>query len=111
MRFTGTLPILALFLCTLILGCNTGPDPGLHDAMLVTEYMKAEDPAGTSVMFDLGSYQGGTAIISKGGKAFWVSEGVAYVVNNAAREAAPTLPQAPESISYDNAFIAAAHTE
>jgi hypothetical protein len=108
MLFAKTLPIL---LCALSIACSTTHDQALLDAALVMDYMKTEDPTGLSVTFDLGSYQGGTAIISAGGKAFWVSEGVAYVVNDAAKKAAPTLGQAPDSVQYDDAFIAAAHAE
>ena len=60
------------------------------------------------IVFDAGPYRDGTAIVDSGGAAFWVKDGTGYVVNDAARQAAPHLPQAPEEIRFDAAFITAA---
>jgi hypothetical protein len=60
---------------------------------------------------EAGLYEGGTAIIDNAGAAFWVKDGKGYVVNELAREAAPELPRAPDDITYDDAFIAAALAE
>jgi hypothetical protein len=61
--------------------------------------------------FFAGAYQDGTAVIGPNDMAFWVKDGKAYAVNQAAKEAAPELEQAPDNVHYDDAFIAATESE
>lgn len=64
-----------------------------------------------TVQFSMGPYQGGTAVLGDLHTAFWVKGGAPYTVSEAARSAAPDMAQAPESIQYNEAFIAAAEAE
>ena len=94
---------------------------GCHPSMTAEE-RKAFDDA-TAVMnyfpvssdgsfgFSAGPYLGGTAIIGPNEMAFWVKDGNAYAVNQAAKDAAPELEPAPDTVKYDAAFIDAAHCE
>lgn len=70
-------------------------------------------PTGASgaVSFDMGPYQGGTAVLGEQHTAFWIKDGVPYAVSEAARSAAPDMAHAPESIQYNDEFIAAAKGE
>ena len=80
-----------------------------NDLGLVTPFLP-KLPSG-ALEVDLGEYQGGTAVLGMYDTAFWVKDGVPYTVSGAARLAAPNMKQAPESIQYDDAFIAAAKRE
>ncbi len=66
-------------------------------------------PQGDSRMVSahVGRYHGGTAILSETGLAFWVNDGIGYSVNDAAREIAPELNDAPAHVQFDNEFLAA----
>ena len=77
-----------------------------NDATIVFHYFPVSP--GGSVSFTAGPYQGGTAIIGPNELAFWVRDGVAYTVNQAAKDVAPELEQAPDTVKYDDAFTAAA---
>ena len=79
------------------------------DAQLVFQYFP-RSPDG-SVSFQAGPYRGGTAIVAGKDVAFWVKDGKAYTVSEAAREVAPELAQAPHHVKYDDAFIDAAYIE
>lgn len=95
------LPILA--------GCMNSGSPEERQISgaieLVIEYIPEADDG--TVSGDAGPYQGGTAIIGGPDMAFWVMDGTAYTVNEAAMEAAPDLEQAPDNIEYGTAFIEA----
>jgi len=78
-----------------------------NQAAIVFQYFP-ESPDG-SFSFFVGPYQGGTAVIGPNEMAFWVKEGKAYTVNQAAKDAAPELEFSPDTVKYDDAFIAAAH--
>lgn len=79
------------------------------DAKIVMQYFPLSSDGSFSFYF--GPYQGGTAIIGPKEVAFWVKEGKGYTVNQAAKDVAPALEQAPENVKYDTAFIEAAHCE
>lgn len=91
---------------TLAIGCSRQADFG--DAEVVLEYIIAADASGAGFSFGYGDFQEGTAVLSGGGLAFWVKDGVGYYVNDAAHAAAPDLARAPDSIQLDGAFRAAA---
>ncbi len=109
--------LLEIVLLTAIILSTSGCYPSM-----TTEERKAFDDA-TAVMdyfpvssdgsfgFFAGPYLGGTAIIGPNEMAFWVKDGNAYSVNQAAKDAAPELEPAPDTVKYDDAFIDAAHCE
>lgn len=80
-----------------------------EDATAVMNYFPVSSDG--SFGFSAGPYLGGTAIIGPSEMAFWVKDGKAYTVNQAAKNAAPELEQAPDTVKYDDAFIDAAHCE
>lgn len=79
------------------------------DATAVMNYFPVSSDG--SFGFSAGPYQGGTAIIGPNEMAFWVKDGKAYTVNEAAKDVAPELEPAPNTVKYDDAFIDAAHCE
>ena len=81
----------------------------LDDVRIVMQYFP-NFPDGSFIVY-YGPYQGGTAIIGPKEVAFWVKDGKGYTVNQAAKDVAPALEQAPENVKYDTAFIEAAHCE
>lgn len=81
----------------------------MDDVEIVCQYF-TKLPDG-SIVFSAGPYQGGTAIIGAQAEAFWVKEGKGYRVNQAAKDVAPALEQAPDTVKYDVAFIEAAHCD
>ena len=107
-----------------LVGCAHCPDPYVKDYEAVVGCLRPSVPGGVMILC-AGSYQEGTAVtctFSVGGPlqewtgvpepgeaAFWVKDGKVYAVNDAAREVAPDLEQAPDSIKYDQAFVDAAH--
>jgi hypothetical protein len=103
---------MALIVALLVAGCGQGlsaeEKQAFDDAMVVSKYFAASSSEGMS--FYCGPFRGGTAVIS-GELAFWVKDGKGYAVNEEARAAAPELPQAPDEIVYDDAFIDAAFVE
>lgn len=98
---------------TVMMGCGYLWLPSeralFEDAQLVLTYLP-KSPGG-ALAFDMGEFQGGTAVLGIDDTAFWVKDGIPYTVSEAARSAAPNMKQAPESIQYDDAFIAAAKAE
>jgi len=76
-----------------------------RDGALVGHYFLTTPTGG--VLFHVGDYQGGSAIIGPENMAFWVKDGKAYTVNQAARDAAPDLDQAPDTVKLDRMFEAA----
>ena len=82
--------------------------PVLNEAVVVLPYIGSAVQGG-SFVFDAGPYRDGTAVLGPNNMAFWVKDGTGYVVNEAAREAAPDLEQAPANIRFDHAFVEAAH--
>ena len=106
--------LLILWAASLVLaGCSGTASKeerkAFNDATIVFHYFPVS-PAG-SVSFDAGPYQGGTAIIGPNELAFWVKDGEAYTVNQAAMDAASELEQAPDIVKYDEAFRAAAFSD
>jgi len=107
--------LVSLFMLTVTLiiltGCGSFPSEEerkvFKDATIVFDYFP-RSPDG-SVTFFAGAYQGGTAIVALNDVAFWVKDGKAYTVSDAAREVAPELEQAPDHVKYDYAFIVAAY--
>jgi hypothetical protein len=77
-------------------GCRWVTRGNLDDVGLVMRYMQ-NNPDG-SLSFDAFPYQGGTAVIDRAGAIFWIMDPQAYVVNDAAKKAAPHLPVAPAKI-------------
>ena len=110
---------LFLNLCTLIAvmlfvaGCagymSKEEKNAFNEAKIVFQYFP-ESPDGAFIFF-AGPYLSGTAVIGPNETAFWVKEGKAYTVNQAAKDAAPELEASPDTVKYDEAFIAAAHCE
>jgi hypothetical protein len=84
---------------------------GFGEAEVVLQYIIDEEASAGSFSFEYGDYEGGTAVLSGEGLAFWVKDGVGYTVNDAAREVAPELEQAPESIHLNDEFRAATSQE
>ena len=91
---------VALTVVVGLLGCER--DPYLNDIEAGSLYFQSAAPP---VVFHGGPLEGGTAVLGPGEAAFWVKDGKVYVVNDAARKAAPELEQAPLSIKYDQAFV------
>ncbi len=83
-------------------------DPVFDAAVVVLPYIGSTAQSG-QFAFHAGPYRGGTAVLGPKDMAFWVKDGSGYVVNEAARQAAPDLEQAPADIQYDDAFVEAAH--
>ncbi len=98
--------MIATFLLVSAFGCGYLRDRALfQDARHVVPLLpKAADG---SVHFSMGAFEGGTAVLGEQDTAFWVKEGVPYTVSEAARNAAPGMAQAPETIQYNEEFIAA----
>jgi hypothetical protein len=103
--FLASLVILSIVNASCGWGLTKEARRAFDDATVVFHYF-AKSPDGP-ITFNAGPYQGGTAIIGPREVAFWVKDGTGYVVNEAAKEAAPELAQAPESVKYDDAFIEA----
>ena len=80
------------------------------DAVIFVYQYFPKSPDGSFVVHS-GPYQGGTAIIGPNEMAFWVKDGKAYTVNEAAKDVAPELESAPNTVKYDDAFIDAAYCE
>ncbi|MBW8036762.1 MAG: hypothetical protein FVQ79_14330 [Planctomycetes bacterium] len=105
----------SLILCVLLLssgltGCSSISSvekATFDDATVVWEYLKPDSKEENSLSFHAGPFRGGTAVLGSNGRAFWVKDGVGYAVNDKARKAAPSLEQAPEDITLDDAFISA----
>jgi hypothetical protein len=113
MRQTLRLAIAIAVLAAVSLGCGRIWNPktaALFDDVRLVAHLLPKNPDG-SLQFSMGTYQGGTAVLGDHHTAFWVKDGVPYTVSEAARVAAPDMAQAPESIQYNDAFIAAAKTE
>jgi hypothetical protein len=89
--------------------CGREDRKAFGDATTVFHYFP-KSPDGL-VSFYAGPYQDGTAIVAGKDVAFWVKDGKAYTVSNAAREVASELEQAPDHVKYDDAFIDAAYAE
>lgn len=83
-------------------GCEE--DPYAKAVAAVSCYFNTAE---STVTFQVGPLAGGTAVLGAGESAFWVLDGTAYVVNDAARALAPEISQAPDNIKYDNAFLEA----
>ncbi len=98
--------LLGLIILSALVFFLTTRDTVGRDVELVAHYFTLEP--GGSLFFNAGPYKEGTAIIGPNDSAFWVKDGKAYTVNEAAKEVAPELQQAPEDIQYDLAFTAAA---
>lgn len=104
-------------LSTLIILSVAGCQPSMtaeerkafDDATVVMNYFPVSSDG--SFGFSAGPYLGGTAIIGPNDMAFWVKDGKAYTVNQAAKDVAPELEAAPDTVKYDDAFIDAAHCE
>ncbi|MCC6694155.1 MAG: hypothetical protein IT365_00865 [Candidatus Hydrogenedentes bacterium] len=112
MRHAFRSMILVCVGATVMMGCGYIWLPSeralLDDAKVVAPYLP-ESPGG-SVAFDVGEFQGGTAVLGANDTAFWVKDGIPYTVSEAARSAAPNMKQAPESIQYNDAFALAAQS-
>ena len=118
MRGAFLVAVIAIMsLGTMFTGCtnrinNASETQAFQDAQIVMHYIaktEKQDRANPGhFTLQAGAYQGGTAVISQGGMAFWVKDGAGYVVNDTARRAAPDLQQAPDHIQFDAAFKAAA---
>lgn len=100
----------AILVMTTLNSCTNPRDKRIFDDLSVVarHFHTSEDG---SFKFDAGPYQGGTAFVDSAGAAFWVKNGNGYVVNDEAKRAAPALPQSPEHVIYDDAFIDAAFVE
>ena len=111
-RFLLNLCILIIAL-SIAVGCFSPMSKEAKDAFdeakIVFQYFP-ESPDGSFTFF-AGPYLGGTAVIGPNEMAFWVKEGKAYTVNQAAKDAAPELEPSPDTVKYDDAFIAATHCE
>lgn len=109
--------VAALFLVVGFVGClsHSAFDDASHrafdDATIVLDHVVEQEGGEGWFEFSAGAYQGGTAVLSGKGMAFWVKDGKGYVVNDKAREAAPKLPQAPDFVTFDDAFETAANSE
>ncbi len=104
--------MMAALLCISAIGCGclSPRERALfEDAKHVIPLLpKAADG---SVRFSMGAFEGGTAVLGEQDAAFWVKDGVPYTVSEAARNAAPDMAHAPETIQYNEDFIAAAEAE
>lgn len=113
MRQTLCLLVAISVLAGVATGCGMLWSPKeraiFDDAKLVIPLLP-KGPDG-SIQFSMGTYKGGTAVLGDRDTAFWVKDGVPYAVSEAARSAAPDMAQAPESVAYDEEFIAAAEAE
>ena len=103
--------IIALAVITMGCGMIWSPkERALFDDVALVSHLLPRSADG-AIQFSMGPYQGGTAVLGDLHTAFWVKDGVPYTVSEAARSAAPDMAQAPESIQYNEAFIAAAEAE
>lgn len=101
--------MLAVAIGLVLFASCSANDPSFNDAEVVMQYIVDEEAGPGGFSFSAGPYQGGTAVLSKGGLAFWVKDGVGYAVNDAASEAAPDIEKAPENVQLDDAFKMAAN--
>jgi hypothetical protein len=92
-----------------LLGTSREERALIDDAILVTPLLPRS--ADGAFFVSIGAYKGGTAVIGDLHTAFWVKDGVPYTVTEAARSVAPDMAQAPESIQYNEEFIAATEAE
>lgn len=110
---------VSLILCVSFLsagffGCSSlspAEKETFDEATVVLHYLAPQDKEEDGFSFYLGTFKEGAAILGDNGMAFWVKDGIGYVVNDSARKAAPDLEQAPESTKFDDAFISAAMAE
>lgn len=92
-------PILCLALASLLSGCESAE---WKDVKAVATTLQCEGSRGAAQTFGTGMLEGGRAVLyAQQDAAYWVQNGRAYFVNEAAHRLSLGLVQAPDNITYE----------